>query len=285
MDKLRLNPFKYSSGIISTSMYSSNLHPDVSIGLTRLVKFHLIELGGAVMSDLLVYAPDMFFQQLYSKGCEKVMGGRYTPGFVIGMMWAVYKCGDVYVALDLTEDVIERVPSELREKIEMKVPGSISKEYENRLRPEIDYGRGIILREIYRDYFVLSFVDGSLLTIYDGRPIELLRNVPVSRFKRELTRDYYLHLIRIEDANKVTFGVQGRTGGGGGVEVTYQYDFNKGGNLEMIREDDSSVSKDFTNLDEQILTQIFKKRFEIEMRIKDALSFIMPPEYISQFFK
>jgi len=71
---LRHNLFKYGSGIISISMYSFNLHPDVNIGLTRLVKFYLIELGDAVTSDLLVYAPDVFFQQLYSKGCEKVVG-------------------------------------------------------------------------------------------------------------------------------------------------------------------------------------------------------------------
>ena len=262
-------------------MYSSNLHPDVNIWFTRLVKFHLIELGNAVISDLLVYAPDVFFQQLYSKGCEKVVGNIIPSS---GELVAIYKCGNVYIGLDVGESILRRLPSELREKVRMVPPESVGREYVERLRPEIDYGKGVILREIYSDYFVLSFVEGSVLTIYDGRPIELLRNVPVSRFKRELTRDYYLHLIRIEDANKVTFGVQGRTGGGG-VEVSYQYDFNKGGNLEMIREDDSSVSKDFTNLDEQILTQMFKKRSEIEMRIKDALSFIMPPEYISQFFK
>ena len=278
---MRLNLFKYSSGIISTSMYSSNLHPDVNIGLTRLVKFYLIEVGDAVISDLLVYAPDMFFQQLYSKGCEKVIGSITSSGELV----AIYNCGNVYIGLDVGESILRHLPSELREKVRMVPPESVGREYVKRLRPEIDYGKGVILREIYSDYFVLSFVEGRLLTIYDGKPIELLRNVPVSRFKRELTRDYYLHFIRIEDANKVTFGVQGRTGGGGGVEVSYQYDFNKGGNLEMIREDDSSVSKDFTNLDEQILTQMFKKRSEIEMRIKDALSFIMPPDYISQFFK
>ena len=263
-------------------MYSFNLHPDVNIGLTRLVKFHLIELGDAVTSDLLVYAPDVFFQQLYSKGCEKVVGNIIPSS---GELVAIYKCGNVYIGLDVSENILRRLPSELRGKVEMEIPESVWREYEERLRPEIDYGKGVILREIYNNYFVLSFVGRSLLTIYDGRPIELLRNVPVSRFRRELTRDYYLHLIRIEDANKVTFGVQGRTGGGGGVEVTYQYDFNKGGNLEMIREDDSSVSKEFTSLDEQILTQMYKKLSEIEIRIKDALSFIMPPEYISQFFK
>jgi len=279
---LRHNLFKYGSGIISISMYSFNLHPDVNIGLTRLVKFYLIELGDAVTSDLLVYAPDVFFQQLYSKGCEKVVGNIIPSS---GELVAIYKCGNVYIGLDVGESILRHLPSELREKVRMVPPESVGREYVKRLRPEIDYGKGVILREIYSDYFVLSFVEGSLLTIYDGRPIELLRNVPVSRFKRELTRDYYLHLIRIEDANKVTFGVQGRTGGGGGVEVTYQYDFNKGGNLEMIREDDSSVSKDFTNLDEQILTQMYKKLSEIEIRIKDALSFIMPPDYISQFFK
>lgn len=277
---MRDNLFKYGSGIISISMYSSNLHPDVNIGLTRLVKFYLIELGGAVTSDLLVYAPDVFFQQLYSKGCEKVVGNIISSS---GELVAIYKCGNVYIGLDVGESILRRLPSELREKVRMNPPESVGREYVERLRPILDYGKGVILREIYSDYFVLSFVEGSVLTIYDGRPIELLRNVPVSRFKRELTRDYYLHLIRIEDANRVTFGVQGRTGGG--VEVTYQYDFNKGGNLEMIREDDSSVSKDFTNLDEQILTQMYKKLSEIEIRIKDALSFIMPPDYISQFFK
>lgn len=263
-------------------MYSLNLHPDVSIGLTRLVKFYLIELGDAVMSDLLVYAPDVLFQQLYSKGCEKVIRIISTSS---GELAAIYKCGDVYIGLDVSESILRRLPSELRRKVEMEVPESVWRDYEERLRPILDYGKGVILREIYNDYFVLSFVEGSVLTIYDGRPIELLRNVSVSRFKRELTRDYYLHLIRIEDANKVTFDVQGRAGGGGGVEVTYQYDFNKGGNLEMIRENDSSVPKDFTNLDVQVLTQMYKKLSEIETRIKHALSFIMPPDYISQFFK
>lgn len=240
----------------------------------------LIEVGEAVMSDLLAYAPDVFFQQLYSKGCEKVIGKVHTAS---GELVAIYKCGDVYIGLDVSESVLRQLPSELREKVKMEPPESVWREYEERLRPILDYGRGVILREIYDDYFVLSFVEGSVLTIYDGRPIELLRNVPVSRFKREVIRDYYLHLIRIEDANKVTYSVQGRTGGG--VEVTYQYDFNKGGNLEMIREGDSFVPKDFTNLDAQILTQIYKKLSEIEIRIKDALGFIMPPNTISQFFK
>jgi hypothetical protein len=260
-------------------MYSLNLPREVSIVLGNISR-KLIEVGDAVMSDLLVYAPDVFFQQLYSKGCEKVIMIISSPS---GELAAIYKCGDVYIGLDVSESILGRLPSELRGKVEMKVPESVWREYEERLRPILDYGNGVILREIYSDYFVLSFVEGSVLTIYDGRPIELLRNVSVSRFKRELTRDYYLHLIRIEDANKVTFGVQGRTGGG--VEVTYQYDFNKGGNLEMTREDGSSVPKDFTNLDVQILTQIYRRLPDIESRIEHALSFIMPPDYISQFFK
>lgn len=253
-------------------MLPPSLSEDQKIWLGRLYR-RLKNVSDAIEDDLLINAPEMLFEYLSNNQCRKVLRGSW-----FGARYYVYKCNsNKYVAIRITDEVIERIPVNLVEKID-KPP--IEKEAITLSESK----NNLILEKIYDELFVLGPTDNSrgIINIYYETPIELLR-ASVSLFRPTEERSFYLHDIAIH--NKMLEL---------GVYVTrspifpaiildrYRYYFNINGELEDVKKE--KTRSELTNIDDRIWFELYEKRDIVERRIRDALTLIIPPEILRQIF-